>query len=150
MIHRRGNDMPRLLHVRVCLAMALLGLAACARLPPDYSPHYSYIPVASPGRPDRVRYVLVPDACLVPDATDTLLGPRLPPGCANAYNLERMAERQHDLVEGRQLGPAPALPSARAAQRYIYGPTGPLGAGVGTPGNPVTPTSTTEPAPVRN
>ena len=53
------------------------------------------------------------------------------PGCANAHNLQRMAERQSDLVRGRPLGAAPAAPTARAAQEYIYGmPRGTLGGGL--------------------
>jgi hypothetical protein len=86
---------------------------------------------------------------MTPDPTDWQLGPRVPPGCANAYNLLHMVERERDLVEGRKLGQAPAGPSARAAQKYLYGSTGPLGASVGSPGPAtVTPssTSTTEPA----
>lgn len=127
--------MPRPVRLLACLTAILLGCGACAQLPPDYSPNYSYIPAYSPDRPDRVRYVLAPEACLAPDLTDNRLGaPRVPPGCANAYNLQGMADRQGDLVHGRQLGPAPASPSARAAQKYIYGSDGELGAGFGKPG----------------
>jgi hypothetical protein len=51
-----------------------------------------------------------------------------------------MAEREHDLVKGRQLGRAPAQPSARAAERYLTGAEqGPLGAGAQTAGTPSTP-----------
>jgi hypothetical protein len=130
-------------------AIALLALAACAELPPDYSPHFAHAPVVSPARPDRVvRYELMPEACLVPDPTDTQLGPRLPPGCANNANLLTMVEHKRDVVHGRKLGPAPAAPSARAAQRYVYGTRGQLGAGVGTPGPAVAPAAvSTEPAP---
>lgn len=130
-------------------AIALLVPAACAELPPDYSPHFVQVPVVSPTRPDRVvRYELAPEACLTPDPTDTQLGPRLPPGCANNANLLTMAERKRDVVHGRKLGAAPAAPSARAAQRYIYGTRGQLGAGVGPPGPTVAPaTVSTEPAP---
>jgi hypothetical protein len=88
--------------------------------PPDYSPDYTTVPVVGPN--GKTRWVLVPKACLVPDPTEPpLLGPHLPPGCANAYNLQRMAERKSDLVRGRALGAAPAAPTARAAQEYIYG-----------------------------
>jgi hypothetical protein len=97
--------------------------------PPDYSPHYASVPVVA--RNGRTRYVLVPEACLVPDPTEPpLLGPHLPPGCANAHNLQRMTERQSDLVRGRPLGAAPAAPTARAAQEYIYGTKGTLGGGL--------------------
>jgi hypothetical protein len=131
------------------LAIALLVPAACAELPPDYSPHFVQVPVVSPTRPDRVvRYELAPEACLVPDPTDAELGPRLPPGCANNANLLVMAERKRDVVHGRKLGAAPAAPSARAAQRYIYGTRGQLGAGVGTPSPGVAPAAvSTETAP---
>jgi hypothetical protein len=130
-------------------AITLLVLAACTELPPDYSPHFAQVPVVSPTRPDRVvRYELVPEACLVPDPTDTELGPRLPPGCANNANLLTIAERKRDAVHGRKLGAAPAAPSARAAQRYIYGTRGQLGAGVGTPSPGVAPAAvSTETAP---
>lgn len=128
-------------------AIALLALAACADLPPDYSPNFAQVPVVSPDR--VVRYRLVPEACLVPDPTDTQLAPRLPPGCANNANLLAMVEKKRDVVHGRKLGAAPAAPSARAAQNYIYGTRGQLGASVGAPTPPaVTPAAvTTEPAP---
>jgi hypothetical protein len=89
---------------------------------PDYSPNYVRVPVYSTTQPHRiVGYRLVPEACLTPDPTDTQLGPRLPPGCANNANLLAMTERKGDVVQGRELGPAPASPTARAAQTYIYG-----------------------------
>lgn len=130
-------------------AIILSALAACAELPPDYSPHFVQVPIASPKRPDHVvRYELTPEACLVPDLTDTELGPRLPPGCANNANLLAMVEQKRDVVHGRKLGAAPAAPSARAAQRYIYGTRGQLGAGVSPPGPALAPaTVSTEPAP---
>jgi type IV pilus biogenesis protein CpaD/CtpE len=123
-------------------AIVVLALAACAQVPPDYSPHYVQVPVVSPDRPHRiVRHELVPEACLVADPTDTQFGtqfgPHLPPGCANNANLLAMVEHKRDVVHGRKLGAAPASPSARAAQKYIYGlprqqPHGPLGGGVDT------------------
>jgi hypothetical protein len=91
-------------------------------IPPDYSPGYVQVPVASPDHSGRVYHERVPEACLVPDPTDKGLGGnRLPPGCANNANLVAMAERKRDVTKGRKLGPAPAAPSARAAQKYIYG-----------------------------
>lgn len=136
--------MPRMSAVYLCLAVAASALAGCAappypnptvywgtfpEQPPDYSPDYASVPVVAPN--GRTRYVLVPKACLVPDPTEPpLLGPHLPPGCANAHNLRRMAERQSDLVRGRPLGAAPAAPTARAAQEYIYGTKGTLGGGL--------------------
>jgi hypothetical protein len=128
-------------------AIALVALAACADLPPDYSPHFAQVPVVSPDGVVRSR--LVPEACLARDPTDTQLGPRLPPGCANNANLLTMVEQKRDVVHGRKLGAAPAAPSARAAQKYIYGTRGHLGASVGTsPPAAVTPAAvTTEPAP---
>jgi len=121
-----------------------LALAACApppyyavyrfaELPPDYSPDYTYVPVIAPDQRSE-RWVLVPKACLLADPTEPIhLGPHLPPGCANAYNLIGMAERKSDLVEGRRLGAAPAAPSARAAQIYLYGEKGPLAGGLAVP-----------------
>jgi hypothetical protein len=120
--------MSRLVSISLLLGTALLS-ACTPGFPPDYSSEYSYVAVESPH--GRVHNVLVPDACLTPDPTAAIKnGPLLPPGCANAYNLQRMAEREHDLVKGRKLGRAPAEPSARAAQRYLNGAEqGPLGAG---------------------
>ena len=138
--------MPRLPAIYLCLAVAVSALAGCApplyptvysgafpEQPPDYSPDYTRVPVVAPN--GRTRYVLVPKACLAPDPTEPqLMGPHLPPGCANAHNLQHMAERQGDLVHGRPLGAAPAAPTARAAQEYIYGPNygskGTLGGGL--------------------
>lgn len=132
-------------------AIALSALAACAQLPPDYSPRFVEAPIESPTRPDLpVRYQLVPEACLIADPTDTQLGPRLPPGCANNANLLTMVEHKRDVVRGRKLGAAPAAPSARAAQRYIYGTRGQLGAAVGPSGpGPAPAAVTTEPSPTR-
>lgn len=105
-------------------ALAVLTVTACAPLPPEYSPHYVQVPVESQKRPGKVHYELVPEACLNPDPSDTGLGgPRLPPGCANNANLLAMVERKKDLVTGRKLGPAPAGPSARAADAYLNGPS---------------------------
>ncbi len=123
----------------VFLSTALL-LAGCyerdmaqeaSLVAPDYSPDYTYINVVSPD--GRTKRILVPEACLAEDtqsAADT--GPkRLPPGCANNYNLQRMAARKRDLTRGGPLGPAPAAPAARAAQDYIDGKDQPtLGGGV--------------------
>ena len=89
--------------------------------PPDYSPQFTKVAVV---RDDgREKHVLVPEACLSPgDQSPADYGPeRLPPGCANNYNLQKMAARKRDLVKGRPLGPAPAAPAARAAQQYIDG-----------------------------
>jgi hypothetical protein len=132
-------------------AFAVMALSACAQLPPDYSADYVRVPVYSSGPSHRiVGYDLVPQACLTPDPTDTQLGPRLPPGCANNANLAAMIERKRDAVEGRKLGAAPASPSARAAQKYIYGtPQAPAGSGVSSPGvSPAAPPSAPETVPV--
>jgi hypothetical protein len=135
--------MPPRSAIYLCLAVAASALAGCAppppgpsvywgdfpQQPPDYSPDYTRMPVTAPN--GRIRYVLVPRACLGADPTEPpFLGPHLPPGCANAHNLQRMAERQSDLVYGRPLGAAPAAPTARAAQEYIYGTKGTLGGGL--------------------
>lgn len=50
----------------------------------------------------------------------------LPPGCANAYNLARSVEQPRDLYSGRDPGPSPAAPSARALERYLAGEVEPL------------------------
>lgn len=137
--------MSRMSAVYLCLAVAASALAGCApplyqdqatvywstfpQQPPDYSPDYTYVPVVAPN--GKTHWVMVAKACLVPDPTEPLLlGPHLPPGCANTYNLQRMAERKSDLVHGRPLGAAPAAPTARAAQEYIYGAKDPLGGGL--------------------
>lgn len=131
-------------------ALALATVAAC-NLPPDYAPDYVQMPVVGPDH--RLRTALVPEACLIPDPTDKQLGPRLPPGCANNANLVAMAERKGDLVEGRRLGPAPAAPAARAAQKYIYAkpappaPQNPLGGGSDTEPSPAAPTASIETVP---
>ena len=154
--------MPHMSAVYLCVAAAALALAGCSGLPvpmatapapypgqgpwpsprpslffanfaeqpPDYSPDYVYGPDGQ----------LVPKACLVGDATELpALGPHLPPGCANAHNLARMAESKSDLLYGRPHGAAPAAPTARAAQEYIYGAgpqKGTLGGGLPrTPGS---------------
>ncbi len=129
-------------------ALAVLALSACMQVPPDYSPHYVQAPVVSPARHDRaVRHELVPESCLTPDPSDKLLGPRLPPGCANDANLLAMVERKRDVVHGRKPGAAPASPSARAAQKYIYGsPPGSSGAGASPPGPALAPATTSSEA----
>ena len=147
--------MPRMSAVYLCLAVVALALVGCApplshqtvywgtfpEQPPDYSPDYTSVPVVAPN--GKTRWVLVPKACLVPDATEPpLLGPHLPPGCANAHNLQRMAERKSDLVYGRPLGAAPAAPTARAAQEYIYGAKATL---PGTLGGGLAPAPGTQP-----
>jgi hypothetical protein len=159
--------MPSRSAIYLCLAVAASALAGCAppppnaavywgdfaQQPPDYSPDYTRMAVVAPN--GRTRYVLVPKACLGPDPTEPpFLGPHLPPGCANAHNLQRMAERQSDLVHGRPLGAAPAAPTARAAQEYIYGTKGTLGGGLPrasgtTPMGPGTESETEKPAATR-
>ena len=99
--------------------------------PPDYSPDYSYVNLVSDD--GRTKRVLVPEACLraeEPSPADTG-PPRIPPGCANNYNLQRMVEQKRDLTKGRPLAPAAGAPAARAAQNYIDGVgQRPLGGGV--------------------
>ena len=116
-----------LCHAALAAAACLLG--ACNESgpeaglvpPPDYSPHYTHVAVMNEA--GKTRRVLVPEACLAAERqspADTG-DPRLPPGCANAFNLQRMAERKRDLTQGRPLGPAPAAPATRAAQKYLDG-----------------------------
>jgi hypothetical protein len=98
---------------RSALALGLVGLslAACQGVPQPESSSSSFSRV-------DLGYggVIMPDACEVTDHTAM----HLPPGCANAYNLQRMAVRQQDLVQGRRMGPAPAAPAARASNVYLY------------------------------
>jgi len=117
-------------------ASPVTGVHCFPQQPPDYSPDYVYVPVV---RADGgTRMVLAPKACLVADPTELPhLGPHSPPGCANAWNLLRMAERKGDLLHGRPLGAAPAAPTARAAHEYIYGAKDTLGGGFPrVPGSP--------------
>ncbi len=127
--------------LRSAALSAVLLLSACyddvpnpalAR-PPDYSPDYAYIKVVS--NDGRERRVLVPEACLAPAAPSVTDDgpPRLPPGCANNFNLQRMVARKHDLTHARPISPAPAAPAARAAQSYIEGDKQALGGGVREP-----------------
>jgi hypothetical protein len=106
------------------------GFPDYSELPPDYSPRYTAITVVTPS--GREKRVLVPEACLhgEPPSAAEMGPPRIPPGCANNYNIQRMAERKRDLVHGRKLGPAPGATTARAAQRYLDGKEGPLGGAV--------------------
>jgi type IV pilus biogenesis protein CpaD/CtpE len=89
--------------------------------PPDYSPRYNHVTAVN--EHGRTKRVLAPDACLLPDGQSPAESgdARVPPGCANNYNLQRMAERKRDLTQGRTLSAAPAAPATRAAQRYIDG-----------------------------
>lgn len=61
-----------------------------------------------------------PDACLAL-AVEDAEPERLPLGCANALNLQRMVEHPADLRHGRQTGAAFAAPVAQAAERYLRG-----------------------------
>jgi hypothetical protein len=139
--------------LRGCLAVGLLTTVSCTQLPPDVSQDYHYVPVVSPypsyGPPTRTHYALLPDACLVPDPTDPMfVGPHIPPGCANAHNLEFMVERKQDLLKGRALGAAPGVTSARAAEKYLYGEQKPpLGAGIGRSGSTQSPPLEVAPGP---
>ena len=103
--------------------------------PQDYSPGYSYVATAPGGsRKERRRFGACA-GCLLgraggrrsicPLRADLTIvsgvGTHLPPGCANAYNLQRMVESERDLIEGRRIGPAAGAPTVRAARRYLYG-----------------------------
>ncbi|WP_354493022.1 hypothetical protein [Mesorhizobium robiniae] len=119
----------------LCLIVLLgLGVVGCQTKPePDYSPGYSYVSTGKGSAKGADGSVLAPDACLgEPADTDPSLastsqtitpqlGPHLPPGCANAYNLQRMVESQRDILDGRRMGPSSAAPGVRAAKRYLYG-----------------------------
>ncbi|AZO22747.1 MULTISPECIES: hypothetical protein [unclassified Mesorhizobium] len=142
--------------IALCSIVPVLLLSGCMngpREPQDYSPGYSYVSTDTGGSEKGVGgSVLAPDACLAEPADDdgtpaatrltivSGVGSQLPAGCANAYNLQRMAESQRDLVEGRQLGKAAAAPSARAARRYLDGEEAPTGGANSAP--PTTPQTT--------
>ncbi|WP_163266841.1 hypothetical protein [Chelativorans alearense] len=145
--------MPPCNAIRAATLLSVMTAAGCVAAPPDHSPGYRY--VATNSYTDIGKggggSVLVPDACLgepadnppLRGATDLTvvpqLGPHLPPGCANAYNLQRMVESERDLIEGRRPGPAPAAPTVRAARRYIDGEEDALGGAhdTGTPPDPL-------------
>lgn len=131
----------------------LAGAAACSQTSasaqrPEYSPGYSYVATDGGGAKGVSGSVLAPDACLNDGIDDDGVGARtggtivqgvgthLAPGCANAYNLQRMVESERDLVEGRRMGAAHAAPSTRAAQRYLYGDQPSTGGAVTTTGAP--------------
>lgn len=112
-------------------AATALALAACSSNPPNpYSPGYSRVTVTDGAADGRVRKgydrtgrarhtMLVPDACITPDTgADPMY---LPSGCANAVNLQQMAERESDLERGQEPGPSMAAPTARAARAYVGG-----------------------------
>ncbi|WP_342239694.1 CpaD family pilus assembly lipoprotein [Inquilinus sp. OTU3971] len=69
------------------------------------------VQVAAAGQP-----VLWPKRCMNPDGS---LPEDLPLGCASDLNLAQQVERKSDLFRGRQMGPAFANPSVRAAERYL-------------------------------
>jgi len=123
--------------LRVTGLCILAGASGCQTQPEPYSPNYHYV-TTGPVTPDangkvvRKGYdrpgskgyaaegrMLVPDACTTPDKTPDAL--YLPSGCANNLNLQLMAEKEGDLVRGRDMGPAMAAPVARAARRVIDG-----------------------------
>ncbi|WP_034844641.1 CpaD family pilus assembly lipoprotein, partial [Inquilinus limosus] len=83
---------------------------------------YSISLVNDPSASDTVQVAaagqqaLWPKRCLNPDGS---LPEDLPMGCANDLNLALQVERKSDLFQGRQMGPAFANPSVRAAERYL-------------------------------
>ena len=125
-------------HRTICLAAGLLSaLGGCTSIPDYPTSQFSRVDLGSAGVPGNPpsRQVLWPDDCRSAAPPSELpVGGGLPPGCANAHNLLMMAEREDDLMRGRRLGPAAAAPSARAAQKYVYGSEGPLGAGIADSG----------------
>ncbi|MER9654833.1 hypothetical protein NKJ26_15135 [Mesorhizobium sp. M0152] len=140
--------------IAFCAILPALFLAGCVNNPQlrqDYSPGYSYVSTDTGGSQKGVTgSVLAPNACLAEPADDdnsaartnltivSGVGSHLPSGCANAYNLQRMAESQRDLVEGRRMGPAAAAPTARAARRYLDGEETPIGGANSGPSTPQT------------
>ncbi|MFE0756146.1 CpaD family pilus assembly lipoprotein [Inquilinus sp. NPDC058860] len=83
---------------------------------------YSISLVDDPSASDTVQVaaagqqVLWPKRCMNPDGS---LPEDLPLGCASDLNLAQQVERKSDLFRGRQMGPAFANPSVRAAERYL-------------------------------
>ena len=122
---RAGQPMIRLAALLGCMCI----VANCVgNQPQPYSPNYSYLSLkdARPGvvkkgydKSGSTQSVLVPDACITPDTADDPV--YLPSGCSNNLNLQHMAARKQDLIQGREMGPAMAAPVARAAQNYIDG-----------------------------
>lgn len=114
-----SNDRFRRLLSHVSLAVAALGLVGCQtgpeRDPLPYSPHYHLVGSHSAG----TKPLMLSDACATPDVTSDAL--YLPPGCANAVNLQMMVERESDLAHGRRTGAAMAATVARPARRLIDG-----------------------------
>ncbi|RWO84772.1 hypothetical protein [Mesorhizobium sp.] len=140
--------------IALCSVLPVLLLVGCAnsrQQPQEYSPGYSYVSTDTGGSQKGVGgSVLAPNACLNEPADDDRsaaatdltivrgVGSHLPPGCANAYNLQRMAESQRDLVEGRRMGAAAAAPTANAARRYLNGEEAPIGGANSGPPTPQT------------
>ncbi|WP_395677529.1 CpaD family pilus assembly lipoprotein [Inquilinus sp.] len=83
---------------------------------------YSISLVNDPSDSDSVQVAaagqqaLWPKRCMNPDGS---LPEDLPMGCASDLNLALQVERKSDLFQGRQMGPAFANPSVRAAERYL-------------------------------
>ncbi|EKF17678.1 hypothetical protein [Nitratireductor pacificus] len=128
--------MDRSITTKAAFLIVLALPAGCVNAKPDMPEQasgYSYVygPPSNASAKSVGGGMLVPNACLAepadgpsPAATELTivsgLGAHLPPGCANAYNLQRMVESERDLVEGRRMGPAAAAPVARAARRYLH------------------------------
>lgn len=110
--------MSRFITLFACLSLGVLpGCLPGDPVPPSVEQGYSS------GAGGKTRHALVPKACMqAPDPQRIEADASLPPlGCANAYNLQKMAEQKRDLVRGRRLGDAPAAPAARAASNYLNG-----------------------------
>lgn len=127
---------PAVLVAVACLASACneYGPEASLVEPSDHSLRYTHVTML---REDgTTKRVLVPEACLPAADQPPRADAVPPPGCANAYNLQRMTERKRDLTQGRPLGRAPAAPAARAAQKYIDGREAPTLGGAFRDENP--------------
>lgn len=130
-----------LLRASIILALAVpSGCMTAVSEPKEYQHGYSYVQTDRQGSEKTIgNPVLAPNACLdePPDSEPSpsttsmtvvsQVGPHLPVGCANAYNLQLMVERPGDLLAGRNMGAAPAALTTRAARRYIHGPDQALG-----------------------
>ena len=128
MLNDRRCTRPTAIRLAALLGCFCILTGCIGNQPQPYSPNYSYLSMKD-ARPGVVRKgydqmaspqtVLVPDACITPDTADDPV--YLPSGCSNNLNLQHMAARKQDLMQGREMGPAMAAPVARAAQNYIDG-----------------------------
>lgn len=116
--HRRWMACCRTL---ACVA-SLLMLGGCATELDTADDSVDYLQLRDDPSTGAAR--TVPAACT---GADNIAGrARLPLGCANAVNLQRMVQDTRDLHQGQAMGPTLAAPVGRAAQQYLLGETADL------------------------